>query len=367
MSINQDQLESKNSNTFMTHAGSQNKMIVPFREAIFLFSVDQIREEESPWKVLSSISKTVRSPKKASPFKRRLQERKRLRMLYGNLSARALNRYLREIVRPDDLLQALESRLDITLKRSALFPSIQSARRSILQGGISVNHTIVRSPRYHCTPGDFIQVMQKSAFQGGSQQEKRSKSRKERIFCKVPPGKQNDCLVACPSFLELFLFSELSQSLGRKAGRLYGSTLSHIEGRQGKPLQCALEILERPVKESRTDNESFFLGRRGTSLTRRTLTQSSCKHPHSRVSHEQLNPNCLSKTLSINDKKTLKQETHIDRSTTGEPNESKQSLFQAVASRPLHLEVSYRSLCVIFLYPPQRIYVDVSIELSLLC
>ena len=353
--------------------GKSKSRVTPFVESVPLFSVDQIREEASPWKALADLSKNKLLKGKSSAFKKRLQECKKLRMLYGNLPQRVLNRYLRESYRPEDLLLLLESRLDITLKRSALFPSIQSARRSILEGGILVNHAIVHSPRYHCTPGDLIQVAQRNVLGPSTQRGNRHKAISQGLssgMCnvfmrpKIKPRKertpktcsinQGDCLPYPCSFLELWFLSELLHSWGRRAGRLHTSMFFHSKKiEKESSLESTLERRINPPVTNTFDRISF------THLA----TRISFEGYYKQLSIES------SKDTSFNDKTSERQNTSSDlNQPIGDRNvRVEQSLPQTISSRPLHLEVSYRDLCVIFLYRPQRICVDVSIDLSLIC
>ena len=373
-------------------------------EAISLFSVDQIREQESPWKALTGIANTDRLTRRGSPFKRRLQERKKICMLYGNLQRRTLNRYLKEIHRPEELLVALESRLDVLLKRSALFPSIHSARQSILQGGISVNGTKVRSPRYHCTPGDLIEIIQKkkhvckpkiclSQAKGENQ---------------IKRGQQNrDYLTRFDKWLDLFASSELLQLGDRKIGRLYTSALSHVKESMGRATLVKSDS-SFSVEEHRVTKQSFVKQGKANHLEKASLLQDTPSNKSSFVidkanllgnqrfgnqrfeisdfqvdtpfvspkSHVLTSVNRKARTVDQGDsasitctsldsrKDSTKNHTFKNQSFASESVESERS--RAIASRPLHLEVSYRNLCVVFLYPPQRICVDISIDFSLL-
>lgn len=317
-------------------------LIESFSETVSLFSVDQIREQESPWRALTDIHTTDRSVKKGSPFKRRLQERKKLRILYGHLPQRALRRYYKEINRPEDLILALESRLDIVLKRSALFPSVPSARKSILQGGILVNHTVVRSPRYHCTPGDLIQVAQKSALQAPFF---------ENMIKHNGFKHKKGCLPNLGTFQGLFVFSELLQSFDRKTGRLHTSTMLDFKGIKSNPLRCLLEKREDLLKRfnSYKNSKPFF-----------------DLQSNQELSNPKLSPTCTLKDVSFNTI-PLKERSQTDQPGVERSVELERLSSRAIASRPLHLEISYRNLCVVFLYPPQRICIDISIDLSLLC
>lgn len=342
-------------------------------ETISLFSVDQIREQESPWKALTGISNADRLTRRGSPFKRRLQERKKICMLYGNLQKRALNRYLKEIHRPEELLLALESRLDVVLKRSALFPSIHSARQSILQGGISVNRTKVRSPRYHCTPGDLIEVIQKTRNLSKASLWEQDQTKQR--------GQSKDYLTRFDKWLDLFAFSELLQLGDRKTGRLYSSALSYVEesmktdstffrqqSKRGKAnnhfkvnsLQNVALCQPGFARDNLLENQRFQVDTPLTSLKNRAIT------PISQEKKTLDRGVCAGTTLDSSnlDKDFITNHTPASQVFAGENVELERS--RAIASRPLHLEVSYRNLCVVFLYPPQRICVDISIDLSLL-
>ena len=316
-----------------------------------LYSVDQIREEESPWKGLIEIASTERSAKKGSPFKRRLQEHKKIRILYGYLSKKTLDRYLREVHRPEDLLLALESRLEIVLKRSALFPSIQSARIAIMQGGVSVNGTIVRSSRYHCTPGDYVQVVQ--------QRVKKSVSLSEDMS--IVAARQSQNQLSCHDNLQsLFVFSELLQLFDRKSGRLHTSAFSDFKTITSTPLT------RNPINQRRTPLRKAF---HGFHENHRARISHNPEHEDTRPFFASLPKSITQGRVLLSKKQDKQVYTDLPENNqlfSGEKAELERPLRRAVGSRPLHLEVSYRNLCVIFLYPPQRICIDISIDLSLL-
>lgn len=325
-----------------------------------LYSVDQIREQESPWKALTEIA-SHRTRRRSSPFKRRLQERKKVRMLYGNLASKTLNRYLKDSYRPEDLLIALECRLDIVLKRSALFPSIQSARQSILQSGISVNGTIVSCPRYNCTPGDYIQVLQR-CFDGSLSSRQAIQSKIDQKSCQ---GEQTMQKPALPSFSgqaqHLFAFSQLLQLFHKKTGRLYTSV----------PLPCYTTRVSEKIDSLATrridqryrlfaEKLSTFASKaqfnrpaQGQQSYRNTITSDSIEIKTNKNSL----PARTSTALSSN---TLLSLSIADQA------ELVRSSSRTIASRPAHLEVSYRNLSVVFLYSPQRVCLDISIDLSML-
>jgi small subunit ribosomal protein S4 len=91
-----------------------------------------------------------------------LEEKQKLRFNYG-LSERQLLRYIYKARRVtgstgQTLLQLLEMRLDNTIFRLGMAPTIPSARQVVNHGHIVVNDRVVNIPSYQCRPGDVIKV-----------------------------------------------------------------------------------------------------------------------------------------------------------------------------------------------------------------
>ncbi len=102
--------------------------------------------------------------KKKSEYAIRLEEKQKLRFNYG-LSERQLLRYVRRARRVKGstglvLLQLLEMRLDNTVFRLGMAPTIPAARQLVNHGHITVNNRVVSIPSYGCRPGDEIGVRQ---------------------------------------------------------------------------------------------------------------------------------------------------------------------------------------------------------------
>jgi small subunit ribosomal protein S4 len=92
----------------------------------------------------------------------RLEEKQKLRMNYG-LTERQLLRYVRKARQAKGssgqvLLQLLEMRLDNTIFRLGMAPTIPSARQLVNHGHVTVNDRVVSIPSYECRPGDVIAV-----------------------------------------------------------------------------------------------------------------------------------------------------------------------------------------------------------------
>ncbi|AFY59756.1 30S ribosomal protein S4 [Synechococcus sp. PCC 6312] len=103
--------------------------------------------------------------KKKSEYATRLEEKQKLRFNYG-VSERQLVRYVRKARRVSGstgtaLLQLLEMRLDNTVFRMGMAPTIPAARQLVNHGHITVNGRAVSIPSYQVRPGEIIGVRQR--------------------------------------------------------------------------------------------------------------------------------------------------------------------------------------------------------------
>ncbi|MFE1745873.1 30S ribosomal protein S4 [Coleofasciculus sp. H7-2] len=100
--------------------------------------------------------------KKRSEYAIRLEEKQKLRFNYG-LSEKQLLRYVRKARRATGstgqaLLQQLEMRLDNTVFRMGMAPTIPGARQLVNHCHVMVNGRTVNIPSYQCRPGEVISV-----------------------------------------------------------------------------------------------------------------------------------------------------------------------------------------------------------------
>ncbi|MDJ0618282.1 MAG: 30S ribosomal protein S4 [Calothrix sp. MO_192.B10] len=103
--------------------------------------------------------------KKRSEYAIRLEEKQKLRFNYG-LSESQLLRYVRKARRVTGstgqvLLQLLEMRLDNTVFRLGMAPTIPGARQLVNHGHVTVNGKVVNIASYQCRPGEVIGVRNK--------------------------------------------------------------------------------------------------------------------------------------------------------------------------------------------------------------
>jgi small subunit ribosomal protein S4 len=100
--------------------------------------------------------------KKRSEYAIRLEEKQKLRFNYG-LTEKQLLRYVRRARRVTGstgqvLLQLLEMRLDNTVFRLGMAPTIPAARQLVNHGHVIVNDRVVNIASYQCRPGETIGV-----------------------------------------------------------------------------------------------------------------------------------------------------------------------------------------------------------------
>lgn len=105
--------------------------------------------------------------RKRSEYAVRLEEKQKLRFNYG-ITERQLLRYVRRARRSPGstgqvLLQFLEMRLDNTVFRMGMAPTIPGARQLVNHGHITVNGRRVDIASYECRPGDVIAVRNRDA------------------------------------------------------------------------------------------------------------------------------------------------------------------------------------------------------------
>jgi small subunit ribosomal protein S4 len=104
--------------------------------------------------------------KKRSEYAIRLEEKQKLRFNYG-LTEKQLLRYVRRARRVTGstgqvLLQLLEMRLDNTVFRMGMAPTIPAARQLVNHGHVTVNGREVNIASYQCRPGEVIGIQNKA-------------------------------------------------------------------------------------------------------------------------------------------------------------------------------------------------------------
>ena len=104
--------------------------------------------------------------KKLSEYGVQLQEKQKLRILYG-LNEKQFHRLFEHASRMkgvtgENMLRLLESRLDNLVYRMGLSSTRRGSRQLVNHGHITVNGVKVDIPSYSCKPGDIIAVKENS-------------------------------------------------------------------------------------------------------------------------------------------------------------------------------------------------------------
>jgi small subunit ribosomal protein S4 len=100
--------------------------------------------------------------RRESDYKRQLLEKQRLKAQY-NIHERQMRNYLAKASQKkgntaQNLIQALETRLDAVVLRGGLAPTIYAARQFVSHRHITVNGERVNVPAYQVEPGDVVAV-----------------------------------------------------------------------------------------------------------------------------------------------------------------------------------------------------------------
>ena len=142
-------------------------------------------------------SKRPSSRRRPSEFAVRLMEKQRLRYHYG-LTEKQLVNYVSKARRDagptgNALFARLEARLDNTIFRLGMAPTIRAARQLVTHGHIMLNNKRVNKPSYQCVPGDTISVREISKSKELverflSQQSQRTNQRKTGRSVGIPPN-----------------------------------------------------------------------------------------------------------------------------------------------------------------------------------
>lgn len=103
---------------------------------------------------------------KQSNYGIQLREKQKIRRSYGLLENQFRNTYkkaaLERGVTGENMLARLETRLDKTVYRLGMAPSLNSARQLINHGHFEVNGSSVDIPSFMLRPGDIVRVREKS-------------------------------------------------------------------------------------------------------------------------------------------------------------------------------------------------------------
>lgn len=104
---------------------------------------------------------------KLSDFGIQLRAKQKLKGYYGNITEKQFRRYFDEAVRRkgdtgENLIGILECRLDALVYRAKFVPTVFSARQFVGHGHVLVNGRRCNIPSALLSPGDVVEIRQKS-------------------------------------------------------------------------------------------------------------------------------------------------------------------------------------------------------------
>jgi len=126
-----------------------------------------------------------------SEYATRLEEKQKLRFNYG-LSEKQLINYVRKAKKHKGVtgtipLQLLEMRLDNTIFRLGMAPTIVAARQLVTHRHILINNNCVSIPSYQCQPGDVVSIKNKTASIQLVKSFLRLNKKRSGFISKLPP------------------------------------------------------------------------------------------------------------------------------------------------------------------------------------
>lgn len=109
----------------------------------------------------------VNKRKKTSDYGTQLREKQKLKGYYGNIGERQFRRIYQEASRRrgdtgENLIGLLESRLDVTVYRMGLVPTVFAARQFVNHGHVMVNGRKANIASQTLKDGDVVEVREKS-------------------------------------------------------------------------------------------------------------------------------------------------------------------------------------------------------------
>lgn len=376
-----------------------------------LFSLDQF---------LFEFSKKTYQQRKTGEFFQQLKERKKLSVFYGYLSQKQLQRLFVQGTKKKgyftkNILSLLERRLDVVVYRSGLVKTIAEARQLIRHQKIQVNSRKITVPSYCLNPGDIISLKAETIDKKISEIQDQIKNKRKflRIFGELFSRLQTNSYltrqnfqqkkstvqskIVCNSLIQLMLtriklrsflnvnkknikFKNKNFMLALLKWKtpsisLMSSKNSFFEKNKQSNQQevfyaCGGSLQKSPIFWS-TRLTNLIKRIKNIKIQREFKSYKSSQNLHKKnqillkdcfllflkhLSHSK-KFSCL---ISLNLKKYLVKRSHY----------SQKSVFKKVLDfrtvKPIHLEISYNLLTIIYLFSPQRINFPFYIDLDLI-
>lgn len=379
-----------------------------------LFSLDQF---------LFEFSKKQPQKRRSSEFQQQLKEQKKIALFYGNLSKKEVTKIIEKIKRYQgyfykNFFCLLERRLDIVLYRSGFAKTISLARQIITHEKILVNNKIITTPGYNLKSGDCISVhpkyldffsnnllltFKKNILKKTKMEPKFSKLGIQNIFKKFHHIKKTKKSYKTVNSLIHLLLKKINSRAHIKIRKtLLGKGNNYLTLIKYKPLiSNSSKYLLFSLKQSNcllSEKKPFFFNSKNLLILkekqRKIFHKQQYKNQNKKNSSNFANwkqknsfygtsdfkynskknsilyKNLILKTLVfLNSQMIFK---NFFNSEIKKHFLKKHFLFKKInfskfgGLKPLHLEISYNLLKIIFLYSPQRLNFPFYINIDLL-
>ena len=292
-----------------------------------IFSLEQLKAE---------FSKKKSAQKKGSLFKKLLEERKKLSLIYGSLSKKQIQKLFFQAKKFDgkfdeNFIKIIESRLDVVLFRICFFPTIFSARQWINHKHILVNNSIVSLASYQLKSGDIISVstekkkLLKTKISTFVTSKIKIRSRHYRLRIDTFYILIKNLTFALATFSGFFnliskTFTTINQVNNKKVSLFFKKNFSKIfkgiEGVKRKKIEKSLSLFPKILSDSVSKNSKLL------------------------------------PFLKIRNLFTLVR-----------PLRRKVGTYSISGMKALNLEVCYKNMVAIFLYSPQKVALPAALDL----
>ena len=290
---------------------------------------------------------TKQQERRPSPLLLKLMERNKLRIMYGNMANREVDKLIRRGLSTrgglsDNLFRLLESRIDVFLCRIGFFATIPNARQWIHHGKVLINNKTITTASHMLKSGDVVSISASNVAPLREGLEERS--RKLQIL----KGEKSRGWAAT---------TELS--------RLEGS---HRPAMHGKASQAGL------IKASPCDARAALgapQGRKGlTGGCIPSAMQKGCGSPPKPLSQARfaervaLQSNAPGTQFPPNFFKLVGGPRAIFGRSAQIANDARRERLRWFNVKPSNAEISFRCLTAIYLYPPQQALLPATVDVE---
>lgn len=273
----------------------------------------------------------------------RLMERNKLRIMYGNMANREVDKLIRRGLSTrgglgDNLFRLLESRIDVFLCRVGFFPTIPNARQRIHHGKVLINNKVVTAASRMLKPGDVVSISASNATPLRESLQERS------MKLQILKGQGHGAWAATREPPKLDGISKASQvGLMRASPSDAGAASDELRGREGLtgPTGAGALSVHHKVMQPR--------------FTERVQRFDEGVAVQSNAPSTQLPPSFF---------KLVGGRRPISGKSARIANDARRERLRWFNAKPSNAEISFRCLTAIYLYPPQQVLLPATVDVE---